>query len=465
MFDTNSITDKKRNLIFMNIIITCIATSMLSTALTTALPPVIEDLQISVAQGQWLTSGYSLAMGIMMPLTAFLINRFPTKKLYLSGIILFIAGSVVCVSTKSFYVMMLGRILQACGNGLLTSMAQVVLLTIYPAEKIGTIMGWYGLSVGATPVIAPTLAGVLVDSLGWKTIFYIPAGIMVISFIVAVFVFGNVLETSKKKFDTISFVLSAFAFGGVTLGIGNIGQYGLMSVNVIAVLIVGILASIVFVYRQFNLDQPFLNLRVFKTKEFTLSVVGSMVLYLVMMGSSIIMPLYVQSIMGYSATISGLVTLPGSLAMAIISPNAGKLFDKNGMKKLFIGGAFLMLVSNVGMSFINMNTPILVAAVLNVIRCIAIGSLLMNLVTWGVKHVDSSLTADASAVLNSLRTIAGAIGASVFVGLMTIFTNNSLATYGVDAGIHGLNMTFICMSVVSVFLLLIPILFIKKEER
>lgn len=144
-------TDKKRTLIFINILISCIASSMLATALTTALPPIMEDLQISVTTGQWLTSGYSLAMGIMMPLTAFLITRFPTKNLYLAGMGLFIVGLAVCVIAPGFYVMMCGRILQACGNGILTSMAQVILLTIYPIEKKGTVMGWYGLSVGAAP--------------------------------------------------------------------------------------------------------------------------------------------------------------------------------------------------------------------------------------------------------------------------------------------------------------------------
>ena len=161
-------TNRQKMLIFINIMITCIASSMLATALTTALPPIMEDFGLTIATGQWLTSGYSLAMGIMMPLTAFLITRFPTKRLYVTAIGLFIAGLLICVLAPSFPVMMVGRILQASGNGILTSMAQVILLTVFPEDKRGTIMGWYGLSVGAAPVIAPTLAGVLVDSFGWQ---------------------------------------------------------------------------------------------------------------------------------------------------------------------------------------------------------------------------------------------------------------------------------------------------------
>lgn len=343
------LTDERRRLIFINILISCIASSMLATALTTALPSMIEDLNISVNMGQWLTSGYSLAMGIMMPLTAFLITRFPTRRLYLTAILCFMAGLVICVLSTSFPIMMAGRVLQAGGNGILTSMTQVILLSIYPAEKKGSVMGWYGLSVGAAPVIAPTVAGVIVDNFGWRMIFVVAIAVMAVSLIFAVCVFDNVLDVTKKRFDIVSFILSIFAFGGITLGVGNIGSYPFVSVQVLLILVVGCVAAAVFVYRQLSLDKPFLDLRILRSKNYALSVIGSMILYLVMMGSSILLPLYVQTIMGYSAVVSGLVAMPGSVAMAVVSPFAGKIYDKIGMKALFVAGAFFMMISNVGM--------------------------------------------------------------------------------------------------------------------
>ena len=170
MSTQKNITERKRLLIFLNIVISCIASSMLSTALTAALPAIVADLKISVTTGQWLTSGYSLAMGVMMPLTAFLITRFPTRRLYLAGLLLSISGLVVCVIAPNFSVMMLARILQAGGNGILTAMSQVLILSMFPAENRGSAMGWYGLSVGAAPVIAPTLAGIIVDCFSWRAI-------------------------------------------------------------------------------------------------------------------------------------------------------------------------------------------------------------------------------------------------------------------------------------------------------
>lgn len=407
---------RKRTFIMLNLILTCIASSFLQTALTTALPPMIHDLHISVSEGQWLTSGYSLAMGIMMPLTAFLITRCPTKKLYVSAIGIFLMGLVVCIFAGNFPVMMIGRVLQACSNGITSSMAQVVLLTIYPPEKRGMVMGWYGLSVGAAPVIAPTIAGVLVDTLGWRTIFVIAFVVLMLSFIMALTLFDDVLDTHVKKFDICSFVLSALAFGGITLGIGNLSALGITAVMTIVPLVTGVLAGVLFTRRQLYLEEPFLNLRILKVPEYRLSVIGSMMLYLVMMGSSVIMPLYVQSILGKSATISGLVTLPGSLTMAVISP-------------------------------------------------FAIGCLMMPFVTFGISSMGSENTAHGTALLTSLRTIAGAIGTAVFVGILNVCEAGKAAASYQNPGIYGLHITFACMTVVTVIMLAIISVGMRKHSR
>jgi EmrB/QacA subfamily drug resistance transporter len=462
---TTKVSNKKRSLILINILISCIASTMLMTALTTALPAIVGDLHITVTIGQWLTSGYSLAMGIMMPVTAFLITRFKTKRLYLTAIILFIVGLVVCMFANNFPVMMVGRVLQAAGNGILSSMAQVILLSIYPMEKRGQVMGWYGLSIGAAPVIAPTIAGILVDSAGWRMIFYAVAVVMLVSLIFAAVVFDNVLEVEKKKFDIASFVLSAIAFGGITVGIGNIGSYALLSLTVAFPLLLGILCMVLFAYRQFHMEKPFLDLSVLKDRNYTTSLISSMLLYLVMMGSSIILPLYVQQMRGYSATISGLVTLPGSLCMMVVSPFAGRIYDHFGIKKLFIIGSISMLISNIGMVFITLEMSVLVAATFNALRSLAVGFLLMPLVTWGMNGIPRALTAHGSALINTMRTISGAIGTAIFVSIMTSIGKHSVGAYGKNAAIHGLNMTFICMGVVTLIMLIVAVFFAREHEE
>lgn len=459
------LTDRKRTFIFINLVVSGIATSILSTAMTTALPGLVGYFGVSTSTGQWVTSGYSLAMGMVMPLTAFLITRFPTKKLYMAGIGGFITGLLFSIFARNFALMMMGRVFQACGNGVLISAAQVIILTVYPAEKKGTMMGTYGLATTAAPIIAPTVAGLMIDAFGWKSIFYLVMVIMAVSFVISGIVFEDVLEIQDKKFDILSFVESIFAFGGITLGIGNISSYGLLSAQAGFPLLTGVAACALFIIRQCGLEKPFLDVKILSNRNYAVSVVSSMVLYLVMMGSSVMMPLYVQSIMGYSAVISGLVTLPGSLATAVVSPFAGRLYDKMGIKKIFVAGSAALLASNIGMFFLTMDTPLWVAAGFNVIRNISIGSLMMPLLTWGTSNVDSKRVADASSLLTSFRTIAGSIGSAVFVGIMAAVSAGSAETYGENALIHGMNISFFWMAAGSLVLMLIAVFGVRPKSE
>ena len=458
------IKDGQRAMIFLCLVVSGISSSVLSTAMTTALPGVVEYFGISTSVGQWITSGYSLVMGMIMPLTAFLITRFPTKRLYLTGIGAFIAGLLVSIFAGDFALMMVGRVLQACGNGVLMTAAQVVIMTIYPIKKRGTMMGTYGLATTAAPVVAPTIAGLMIDAFGWKSIFYVSLVIMILSFIISCIVFEDVLELQDKKFDVVSFVESIVAFGGVTLGIGNLSTFGILSIEVGVPLLLGAVVCVFFVTRQCRLEKPFLDVKILVNRNYAVSVISSMVLYLVMMGSSVMMPLYVQSVMGYSAVVSGLVTLPGSLATALVSPFAGKLYDEIGIKKIFVAGAAALVISNMGMFFLSMETPLWTAAALNVIRNISIGSLMMPLLTWGTSNVHPTKMADASSLLTSLRTIAGSIGSAVFVGIMTMVAASSAETYGDNAMMHGMNMSFFWMAVGAAVLLLIAF-FAVREKR
>lgn len=459
------ITDKKRTLIFINLIISGIASSMLTTAMTTALPNVVEYFGVSTSIGQWVTSGYSLALGTVMPLTAFLITRFPTKRLYMTGIGCFILGLLLSIFSGNFGIMMVGRVLQACGNGVLMSAAQVIILTVYPAEKKGTMMGSYGLATTAAPIIAPTVAGLLIDAFGWKSIYYAALAIMAASFVMCSMVFENVLEIQDKRFDIVSFIESVFAFGGTTLGVGNLSSFGLFSVQAGLPLLIGIVVCILFIIRQCGLEKPFLDVRILRVRDYAVSVLSSMVLYLVMMGSSVMMPLYVQSVMGYSAVVSGLVTLPGSVVTALISPFAGKMYDKMGIKRIFVVGSAALVISNIGMFFLTMRTPLWVAAFFNVIRNLSIGSLMMPLLTWGTSNVNPQKVADASSLLTSFRTIAGSVGSAVFVGIMTMVGEKSADTYGEGALMHGMNVSFFWMAVGAAVLLLISIFMVKGSSK
>ncbi|MDL2301073.1 DHA2 family efflux MFS transporter permease subunit [Lachnospiraceae bacterium OttesenSCG-928-D06] len=457
------LTARQRGMVFACLLAASVASSFQITALSTALPAIVRDLGIDFSAGQWLTSGFSLAMGIVMPLTAFLITRIPTRPLLLTSMGAILLGLVLCVIARGFSLMMFGRVLQACGNGMLTSITQVVVLTIFPSEKRGAMMGWYGLAVGAAPVIAPTLAGVLVDSFGWGMIFYAAIAMIALCLVWAFVVSSNMLETKVQAFDIQSFLLSALAFGGITLGIGNAAGQGLREPMAFVPLLAGVIAGLFFARRQLRLEQPFLELRVLRSRQYAISVAASMLLYLVMMGVSLLMPLYIQSVMGHSATLSGLVTLPGALCMAATSPFAGRILDRLGMKKLFVTGAVCLLLGTAGMVPIAGIISVWPAAILHAVRCIAIGCLLMPLVTWGMSSLTPDQTAHGTALVNSLRTIAGAIGAAVFTGIMTSVAKAAAATHGAGAQIYGVQIAFFVMSLVAAVLLILAVLGVKHQ--
>ena len=457
------LTKRSRNMIFTVLMISSIIGALLQTSLTTALPVIMSDLHITAATAQWLTSAYSLAMGIMVPVTPFLLNRFRTKNLFLTGMGMYFLGLLLCATAYVFPILLAGRIIQAFGNGILLSMTQVIILTIFPTEKRGTAMGIYGLAIGAAPVLAPTITGLVIDIMDWHIIFWFALVMVAVDIILACFSMKNVLKNEKQSFDFFSLLLSATGYSGLVIGFGNLGTYRFFSLMVALPLLIGILMLVLFIFRQLRLKEPLLELRTFKNREFRLSIILSMLLYAVMMGGSTLFPIYIQIVHGLSATMSGLIMMPGSLAMAIISPFAGRIYDKFGMRVLAIAGSSFMVISCIAISFVQPSTSILYLSTMYVARLIAISCIMMPIVTWGMSTLDGKLTSHGTALLSSLRTIAGAISSAVFVAVMTFATKTSSGSSTLTANAFGIDAAFIGISVLAVLQLVISIFLIRKH--
>ena len=448
------------NIIFAVLLIGCMIGSFLQTALATALPVIMKDFQISAPVGQWLTSAYSLAMGIMVPATAFLIRRFPARNLFLIFMAIFTAGSSVSAAAFSFPVLMVGRILQALGCGVVLSLTQVVIVTIFPMEKRGAMMGIYGLAVSAVPVFAPSLAGLVIDYVGWQSIFWVIAALAALDFLVGVKAMSSPMETVRQRFDLLSMVLCTLGFCGVTLALGNLGTNSLVSVYVLLPFLVGAVSLVLFTMRQLHMREPFLDVRTLANREFRLSVIGSMMMYAVMIAGSTLLPIYIQSMRGYTAAVSGLVMMPGSLVMALASPFVGKIYDKIGIRKLLHFGSGALLLSCIGACGFNDFTPLWYIILIFVLRSLSIGMFMMPLATWGLSTIPSERTASGTALLTSLRTIAGSIGSAGFVALMSVAVHSP----NPRPQIFGLYVSFVGISVISAVLFLTAIIFVRKNS-
>ncbi len=461
-------SSRKRTVIFLNIMIAIIGITFLVTAMNIALPTMKEVLGINDTMGQWLISGYSLAMGMAMPLTAFLIHRIKTKRLFITGIIVYLIGLAITLVGNVFFIVLLGRIFQGVGAAILMSMAQVVILTIYPAEKRGKAMGNYGLAMGVAPIVASLLCGMMVQYISWRSIFILAAVLMAVALVMAFVVFDNVLDTVQQKFDTPSFIITLLTFGGITLGLGNLFSYGFLSISTWPVLAVGIIAAIILVIRQFRMETPFLDLKIFKKPQFAVGVIGVCMLYLISLGKGVIIQQYYQTVLGWAPMVASMLVIPGAIINAVISPFGGRLYDKIGIRKIFIISSIILFIGCMGMVFAGSNGMVstVVATIFYSSQSIGLGLLLMPLQTWATAGAGEGKVVDGTAVLSSMRTLANSNGVVIATGIMTVFAGRMAAKGGdvVEQYAQGVSMTFFYMALLSIGLLVLALVFGKKKK-
>lgn len=416
------------------------------TLLATAIPHIMADLDLEADVAQWLQSVFMLVNGIMIPVTAFLIGKFSTRSLFFTALSLFGFGTLVCGLSPNFTVLMLGRILQASGAGIIMPLMQTILFLIYPREQRGTAMGFFGLVISFAPAIGPTLSGWFVEIYPWRGLFYIILPIVVIDLIVAWFILKNVTEQTNPKLDVFSIILSTFGFGGLLYGFSIAGSSGWLSPMVLISLIVGGVALTMFIRRQLRLEQPILEFRVFKDPIFTLATIIGMVAFMTMIGGAVILPIFMQNMLGFTAFESGLMMLPGALLMGIMSPVTGKLFDMFGPRWLVIPGLGIVTMTTFMFTVLDTETTFTYLAVVNAVRMLGISMVMMPSTTAGLNQLSNKLVPHGTAMNNTMRQIAGAVGTALFVSVMTM---TMIPDQGAEGMIHGVNMSFILTGIFS----------------
>ena len=421
------------------------------TLLATALPPIMNDLQISESTVQWLQSIFMLVNGIMIPITAFLIGKFTTRSLFLTAMSLFAAGTLLAAVSPNFTFLLMGRMLQGAGAGIMMPLLQTVLFLIFPVSQRGKAMGMFGLIIAFAPAIGPSLSGYLVDNYPWRSVFYVVLPIALIIIAAAYFVLKNVTEQTNPKMDYLSIVLSTFGFGGILYGFSIAGNVGWLSPNVIVSLVVGAIALYWFITRQLKLKQPILEFRVFKYRIFSIATSLGMIVFASMIATTVILPLFMQNLLGFNALHSGLMLLPGAIIMGIMNPVTGALFDKYGAKWLLRIGFAILTVTTFFFANLSQDTTFLYLAVLNAIRMAGIAMVMMPSTTLGLNQLPNHLIPHGTAMNNTFRQISGAIGTAVLVTVtVTAASDSSIA-----GAIHGVNMAFVVAGVVAAFGLLI----------
>jgi MFS transporter, DHA2 family, lincomycin resistance protein len=410
------------NLLLVIIMILGVFVAILNeTLLNVALSKIMNDIGISPSTAQWLSTGYLLVIGVLIPVTAYLIQRFTTRSLFLVAMGLFTVGTFIAAISSGFSTLLLGRVLQASGTGLLFPLLTNVVFSIVPIEKRGSAMGTIGIVITFAPAIGPTLSGMIVEHYSWRVLFY---GVLPIALFVILFAYlklKNVTETTNPKIDPISLLLSTLGFGGIVYGFSSSGEGhgGWSSNEVLIPIAIGVIALALFTWRQLTISQPLLDLRTFKYTIFRLSTLIMMIVMMAMFSAMMLLPIYLQNGLGYSPLEAGLVMLPGGIVMGIMSPITGRLFDKFGAKWLALIG--LGLIANTLWQFasITLSTSYSTIMIFNTLLMLGISMVMMPVMTNALNELPPPLYPHGTAIISTLQQVAGAVGTALLVSVMT----------------------------------------------
>jgi MFS transporter, DHA2 family, lincomycin resistance protein len=390
------------------------------TALNMALTNVMEEFSITAGTAQWLTTGYLLVLAILVPISALLMRWFTTRQLVVGGLIISLVGAVLAALSLDFIMLIIGRIVQAIGTGLILPVMMSVLLLIFPIQKRGAVMGLMGLVITLAPALGPTLSGVIISTLGWSYIFWISAILYVLLIVFAAAIITNVSEITKPKIDVMSILLSTIGFGGLIFGLSTMAETAFSSPKVWGPLLVGIIALVVFGLRQMRMDQPMVNLRVFKYPMFTIGTAIMFLGILMILSTAILLPMYLKGALLYSAAMAGLILLPGNAVNFIMSPIVGTLFDKFGALRFVITGFVFVIFGNIMFLWtLSATTPTWQVIAAFMLFFFGITMVMMPSQTNGLNQLPRELYADGSAAMNTLNQVAGAAGTAIAI---TVFT-------------------------------------------
>ena len=400
------------------------------TLLNVALPKINTEFNISASTGQWLMTGFMLVNGILIPISAFLFNKYSYRKLFIIGLALFTLGSLVCAISFNFPIMMSGRVLQAIGAGILMPLGSNVIVTIFPPEKRGVAMGTMGIAMILAPAIGPTLSGYIVQNYDWNVMFYGMFFIGIIAIVIGLFWFKLYQSTTNPKADIPGIIYSTIGFGSLLYGFSEAGNKGWGSTEIVTMFIVGTVFIIFFILRELRMKAPMLSLEVLKYPTYTLTTVINMIVMMSLYGGMILLPLYLQNLRGFSALDSGLLLLPGALVMGALGPVAGKLLDTIGIKPLAIFGIGIMTYATWELSKLNMDTTYLHIMWIYIVRSFGMAFVMMPIMTAGMNALPPRLISHGNAFVNTMRQLAGSIGTAILVTVMTTQQTNHLSAFG-----------------------------------
>ena len=430
--------------------------------ITTGVVYLMSDFSVSSTQAQWSYSVFLLVVGVMIPLSAYISRRFSARSIFFFSLIIFLIGSVICYFSTSLIILIIGRVLQGIGNGIIMPYVQILLLRTLPEEKWQTYMGLYGLIIGIAPVLGSFIGGFVITFYGWRALFSFFTVATIILLVLGIFFVKDNTPTEDYPLDYLSVILSVIGCAGVMFGFTNVADYGFTHYLVILPIIIGIISLILFVKRQPKLDKPLINLSILKNKYFLVGTTFICILFSCLNGCTALIPIFVQGVAYNSAIISAAVMLPGGLLIIAFNIIGPLLTNRIGIKKVLIMGCIVSIIGFATMMFYTQDSSFEFMTITQAIRLIGAGLALMPATTWTLTMVSDKVE-DGTAVNNTLRQIFAAIGSSIVVVIVAVLAGGAIDHNA--ASVAGFNQTALILLALHVVMLILTIVYIDDKDK
>lgn len=455
----------RKEMVMVGVLLVGVLLAVLNqTLLSPALPAIMNDLAVDATTVQWLTSGYSLVEAVVIPLSAYLIGRFSTRQLFISAFALFTAGSLAAAIAPNFWVLLLGRVLQAACTGMSMPMVFTVILLVFPREKRGTAMGVIGLIIGFAPAVGPSVAGLLVDSVGWRALFGVVTALSVVVIVLAVAVLKNYGDFARAPFDKLSVVLCTVGLVCLLYGLSTFASTDNMIVTV-ALMVAGLVLCLLYVRRQLKLPEPMLQVGILGTRKYATSVIIIVIVQAALMGTGVITPLYIQGVLGFSATMSGVAMLPGALIGAFMGLVSGRLFDRFGVRRVVIPGVIVAVLGASGLARLGIDSGFITLTLTYTVLVVGLQFTMTPLNTWGVNSLPNSVIQHAQGVSNTLNQVAASMGTAVLVSISALAPAVAPDAPALEQSYLGDHMAFITTFALMCVAALIILFFVRDKAR
>lgn len=372
---------------------------------------------VSLDQIQWVISSFTLTLGVTIPSTGYLSERFGIKKVFIIAVILFTAGSLMCGISWSLMSMIIARVIQGLGGAVIISIGMTILMTTFDKEELGMAIGIIGVCAMAAPALGPTLGGYIIENFSWRFVFFINIPIGILSVVMAMIILKEAKQQSTKKFDIIGFITSAVGMICIlyVLGKGNVDWHDMKNV---ILMVIGCYSMVMFVVNELMISEPMLDLRLLKNYTFCMSNIIINVAQLVLFGGVFLMPVFLQQIKGLTAMQTGLILFPEAIATATAMILFGKLGNKLDTRIFAISALVLMAINSFSMSHITLQTSNIEITLLLMVRGLGVGFLIAPVQTMGMSAISKAAMANASALINTVKQVGASIGITIITGIM-----------------------------------------------